>query len=325
MDDSHSDLVTIWEAARATSAAPSFFDPIAIGPNHDQYVDGGLGANNPVQFAMLAAKEAWPKSTIRCLVSIGAGYKATPSFPSDAFGLAKHAINLMTDTEMVARTFARHNRDMVIEDRYFRLNVDHGLEDVLFDDWQAVDRIFACSQRYCSDIKLEMILERCANRLIPYPRQQYGGEKPDIECRISFSNSDQAQEATQRSNVDQSTGRGNVPTPETSRRTEEASPSSESSPKTNHKLSQEAPNDDLTLVTNSRSAELLKSLSEFLAESLEIKVLLVSGMKKISSKRLEKNFSILVEDFAERLASEGGLHDISQLASHRHYLVCCSC
>lgn len=39
----------IWEAARATSAASTFFDPIEIGPQ--RYVDGALRHNNPIEKA----------------------------------------------------------------------------------------------------------------------------------------------------------------------------------------------------------------------------------------------------------------------------------
>ncbi|ERT02856.1 hypothetical protein HMPREF1624_01159 [Sporothrix schenckii ATCC 58251] len=39
---------TIWQACRATSAATGFFDPIAIGPFDEEFVDGALGANNPI-------------------------------------------------------------------------------------------------------------------------------------------------------------------------------------------------------------------------------------------------------------------------------------
>ncbi|KAJ5047785.1 hypothetical protein J3E74DRAFT_283391 [Bipolaris maydis] len=38
--------VTIWEACRATSAATSFFDSIAIRWFGEQFVDGATGANN---------------------------------------------------------------------------------------------------------------------------------------------------------------------------------------------------------------------------------------------------------------------------------------
>ena len=40
--------VKIWEACRATSAASSFFDLIAIGRYKEEFVDGATGANNPV-------------------------------------------------------------------------------------------------------------------------------------------------------------------------------------------------------------------------------------------------------------------------------------
>jgi patatin-like phospholipase/acyl hydrolase len=40
--------VKIWEVCRATSAASSFFDPIAVGRYEEEFVDGGIGANNPV-------------------------------------------------------------------------------------------------------------------------------------------------------------------------------------------------------------------------------------------------------------------------------------
>ena len=38
--------IKVWEAARATSAAPAYFKPFAIEKYH--LIDGGLGANNPL-------------------------------------------------------------------------------------------------------------------------------------------------------------------------------------------------------------------------------------------------------------------------------------
>jgi len=40
--------VRIWEACRATSAASSFFNPIAIGRYKEEFMDGATGANNPI-------------------------------------------------------------------------------------------------------------------------------------------------------------------------------------------------------------------------------------------------------------------------------------
>jgi len=65
----------IWEAARATSAAPSFFKPMTIRkpPPPIKYVDGGLGYNNPAKLALIEAGRIWAGKNV-CLVSIGTGH-----------------------------------------------------------------------------------------------------------------------------------------------------------------------------------------------------------------------------------------------------------
>lgn len=39
--------IKLWQAARATSAAPSYFVPLKIDDTHE-FLDGGLQANNPL-------------------------------------------------------------------------------------------------------------------------------------------------------------------------------------------------------------------------------------------------------------------------------------
>ena len=41
----------IWQAARATSAAPGTFKPILHGPTQKEYIDGGLYHNNTINVA----------------------------------------------------------------------------------------------------------------------------------------------------------------------------------------------------------------------------------------------------------------------------------
>jgi predicted acylesterase/phospholipase RssA len=71
----NSDLVNsvrIWEACRATSAATSFFDPIAVGRFGEEFVDGATGANNPVRELWDQAQLAWGpellESKVKCLM-----------------------------------------------------------------------------------------------------------------------------------------------------------------------------------------------------------------------------------------------------------------
>lgn len=49
----------MWQACRATSAAPTFFDSVAIGPFEEEFVDGGLGKNNPINVLWNEAQDAW--------------------------------------------------------------------------------------------------------------------------------------------------------------------------------------------------------------------------------------------------------------------------
>lgn len=54
-DPPHHDLanIKVWEAARATSAAPGYFEPMQIG--RIKLVDGGLLANNPVGWYVICS------------------------------------------------------------------------------------------------------------------------------------------------------------------------------------------------------------------------------------------------------------------------------
>jgi predicted acylesterase/phospholipase RssA len=49
------DICRVWEAARATSAASTFFPPVQIGPTKQTFVDGALRHNNPI---MLVDRES---------------------------------------------------------------------------------------------------------------------------------------------------------------------------------------------------------------------------------------------------------------------------
>ncbi|KAL9047302.1 MAG: hypothetical protein Q9214_000088 [Letrouitia sp. 1 TL-2023] len=67
----------VWEAARATSAAPRYFKPLWHGPSKQVYIDGGIYHNNPIQIADNERKLIWP--SIRndhpdIVLSIGTAY-----------------------------------------------------------------------------------------------------------------------------------------------------------------------------------------------------------------------------------------------------------
>lgn len=71
----NADKCAIWEAARATSAAPTFFKPITITmpPPGGTFVDGGLTHNNPGELALSEAQRIWSTIKTFCLISLGTG------------------------------------------------------------------------------------------------------------------------------------------------------------------------------------------------------------------------------------------------------------
>lgn len=67
----HSYIDPIWKVARYTSAAPTYFSEC------DNYVDGGVLANNPCEAGLAHLQEFYhnqgTRLTISCMVSVGTG------------------------------------------------------------------------------------------------------------------------------------------------------------------------------------------------------------------------------------------------------------
>ncbi len=141
----------IWEAARATSAATTFFDPITI--LDVEYVDGAYGANNPVDEIWTEAGDIWMSDTtdrlednISCFVSIGTGTPAFGAVDESFKGIVKTLKAIATDCESAAEKFRRQHRGL--EGRYFRFNVPTGLEDIGLEEASRRSEIIAATRQY---------------------------------------------------------------------------------------------------------------------------------------------------------------------------------
>lgn len=83
----------IWQAARCTSAAPSFFRSmfVDVPAPGGWYVDGGLCHNNPSQLTLDEARRIWPIIKRFCLVSIGTGRQKNVEFVNIKYSSAPKA------------------------------------------------------------------------------------------------------------------------------------------------------------------------------------------------------------------------------------------
>ncbi|CAK7238307.1 hypothetical protein SEUCBS140593_010533 [Sporothrix eucalyptigena] len=131
---------TIWEASRATSAAPAYFDPISIGdPGEEEtFVDGGLGYNNPIEQVLEEACRIFPKRKVACIVSIGTGLARVIRFPSSPktspFKLVDALTKMATESDTTAERVQVRFRET--QDTYFRFSVDRGLDNIDLAEWK---------------------------------------------------------------------------------------------------------------------------------------------------------------------------------------------
>lgn len=114
------DSVTIWQACRATFASTHFFDPISIGPYEERFVDGELGANNPIQILWGQARDVWGEgleARLQCIVSIGTGVPNLTSIDNDSSNIVPTLHDIATNTERTAELFHRDRSNLSHEDR----------------------------------------------------------------------------------------------------------------------------------------------------------------------------------------------------------------
>ncbi|CZR60142.1 uncharacterized protein PAC_10038 [Phialocephala subalpina] len=139
----------IWEACRATSAATTFFDPIKIGPFEQEFADGGVIYNNPVELVHREASVTWPgRMEDAMLISIGTGSAPGAAFEGNIKRIVEAMKEIVTQTERTADNFLRSHEIMANRDLYFRFNVYHGLSDVGLEEWKEKAKMADCTQTY---------------------------------------------------------------------------------------------------------------------------------------------------------------------------------
>lgn len=179
--DSATKDVKVWEAAMATTASPGEFTQIKIGPMSVPYVSAGLGFSNPAKEALDEADRIWQVSNIGCMVSIGTG--VMPPARLESYWESMSFLNFLsleniargpellatffraaTDCERVHEEMSRDAR--LLNLKYFRFNVEHGLQDVGRNDASKVDKIKSATTIYLDRREVRNSLVFCASQLL---------------------------------------------------------------------------------------------------------------------------------------------------------------
>lgn len=158
---------TISQVAQATCATSGLFKAVSVGAR--QYVDGGLGVNNPVQQVWSEAMNIWCPETsdlplmVQCFVSIGSGKPGLQSINDE--DLSRTTMRIVQDTESEARIFLDRERSLFSQKRYFRFNVEQGLQNVSFKEFEKQGPIEAATEYYLDNVERTFMIRDCVKKL----------------------------------------------------------------------------------------------------------------------------------------------------------------
>ena len=152
--------VPIWQVARATSAAPTYFKAMTI--DGREYIDGGVGANNPSEetYREIMSMNNHRKEAIGLFLSVGTGVDnrinriATRRYrPGDLkhnrlINLLKFGKKWMTNSEGPHEYMIEKCNEGDFE--YYRLDVDEGVGPIKLDAWKKTRR----SRKTCPKLNL---------------------------------------------------------------------------------------------------------------------------------------------------------------------------
>ena len=159
--------IKVWEAVVATMASPTYFDPIAIGRYGSKFIDGAIGANNPLRILLQEARRTWPNGAFEeklgCIVSIGSGAVSMRGFRGDLLDIAKGFVDLATESEREAEYFSRDHPSLAPV--YYRFNARPGLEKVGLDEWNKKDTVHFATANYVKNEITRAELFACAKLL----------------------------------------------------------------------------------------------------------------------------------------------------------------
>lgn len=165
------EVAKIWEVARATSAATSFFDPITIAG--EKFTDGATGANNPINHLWAEAEDVFSRDPdwkledhIQCLVSIGTGQQDLTAFDESITKLFTDTlVSIATNSDATADLFQKHHSQLFRNRVAFRYNVDRGLEAIGLEEASKANDIRAASRRYIQMQEVFSSISDCTLRL----------------------------------------------------------------------------------------------------------------------------------------------------------------
>ncbi|KAH0565577.1 hypothetical protein GP486_001027 [Trichoglossum hirsutum] len=192
--DTYEQEVKVWEAARATSAAPTFFKPYTHNATGVVYKDGALKCNNPIRIADSERRSIWRSGNNSLDLHLSIGTGVNPDYFAKSPGntdqklkdvvqnygrrnktgievlidIATDAVKSTMDSESEYESFRRDLHDEEVRKRYHRFNVriNDGQPMPSFDDYKHIKRLKDLAEKYCESEDVKLRLREVARILV---------------------------------------------------------------------------------------------------------------------------------------------------------------
>jgi hypothetical protein len=169
---------TIWEAARATTAAPMYFKPMKI--EKHRFVDGGLAANNPSWLVLNEIEQIeGSKDAIEFFLSVGTGVAPASLSPKNT------KTSVKGQKQLLAPLSSRDSQQII--------HIQQASENLLYERWDISDTdnakirsvepklwksdytlqfIKEATEQYLRNPEVEESLQRAALKLVKRRKQR---------------------------------------------------------------------------------------------------------------------------------------------------------
>lgn len=139
---------SIWQVARATSAATTFFESIQLGRDKVEFIDAGFGYNNPTEVLIQEAEKQFLGHNQLRILNIGTGLGRAVTIQDSRRSILSALKTMASESTRVARRLENTYTD---GGQYYRFNVERGLEDITLSDYQETSTIAAHTRNYLDD------------------------------------------------------------------------------------------------------------------------------------------------------------------------------
>ncbi|KAF4167438.1 hypothetical protein CNMCM6936_005054 [Aspergillus lentulus] len=144
------------------------------------FVDGALGANNPVDEVEGEASNIWCPDTgdlkplVKCFISIGTGNPGKRAIEDNLFKFfSKTLVAISKETEETERKFIARWAGHFDQKRFFRFNVEQGLQNVGLTEYKEQGLIEAATHEYIAHQNQRFRVRDCVQNL---RQKQYATE-----------------------------------------------------------------------------------------------------------------------------------------------------